>query len=112
MEIEGIEKFLPDGQPVDECDTGRRDGLMIRYCRKKFKCILIFMLLGIAFCQTTAIILKTVDFDELSTSSNHINYIINKIMEVGAMGFSNNTTTQTNSTSMVRKKISPVKIES
>jgi len=70
MDVEtAIDKFLPE--PVDECGIGRkRDSLLLRYCRKKFKCIIIFMLLGIAMCQTSALILKSIDFDELSTLVN------------------------------------------
>lgn len=69
MDGETIEKFLPEIQSTHECGTGRKnDGLFLRYCRKKFKCIIIFMLLGIAMCQTSALILKTLDFDELVAS--------------------------------------------
>ena len=70
MDVEtAIDKFLP--HPIDECGTGRKqDSLLLRYCRKKFKCIIIFMLLGIALCQTSALILKSIDFDELSTLVN------------------------------------------
>ena len=70
MDVEtAIDKFLPE--PVDECGIGRkRDSLLLRYCRKKFKCIIIFMLLGIAMCQTSSLILKSIDFDELSTLVN------------------------------------------
>lgn len=70
MDVETVEKFLPESRPVDECGTGRRDRLCVRFCRKKFKCVVIFMLLGISMCQTTALILKSIDFDELSTYVN------------------------------------------
>lgn len=111
MEIETIEKFIPDAG-IDECGTGRRDGLLIRYCRKKFKCIIIFMLLGIALCQTTAIIVRSIDLDELSNFSNTshsihsingkvFDVILNKVLQADMLEVtnSNNTTTKlTNST--------------
>ena len=62
---EVIEQFLPD---IDECGTGRKkDNLCLRFCRKKFKCIIILMLTLTVMFETTTLILKKVDENLIET---------------------------------------------
>lgn len=68
---EVIDQFLPS-QVYDECGTGRkRESLLTRYCRKKYKCIIILFLTILSISQTIALIIENVDIRQL------INPIIN-----------------------------------
>jgi len=47
---------------IDECGTGRKkESIAIRFCRKKFKCIVILMVAIIALCEAAVIVSSHVD---------------------------------------------------
>lgn len=56
-----MEQFLPERE-IDECGTGRkRPNLFVRVMRKKYKCIIIFLLLAITMFQTFAILVSRIE---------------------------------------------------
>lgn len=63
-----IEAFLPE---VDEGYRRNNDEhLFIRFCRKKFKCLIIFMLTTISICQSIGILVGAVDKETLQNIFN------------------------------------------
>ena len=71
------EQFLPTVIPSfmisdnrDDCEIGRKqkeDNLGVRFCRKKFKCVIIFMLLIVSVMLTTKELLSKIDEETLNS---------------------------------------------
>jgi len=95
------EQFLPIVKPdfmlkgendieigVDECGLGaRRNGenLGIRFCRKKFKCVIIFMLLIISVMVTAKEFLIKIDDDTIASVMNILKASEKLEKELGAI---------------------------
>jgi len=56
-----VEQFLPERE-IDECGTvRRRPNMCVRVMRKKYKCLIIFLLLAITMFQTFALLLSRIE---------------------------------------------------
>ncbi|WP_304011634.1 hypothetical protein [Cylindrospermopsis raciborskii] len=75
-----IEQFLPE-QEIDECGTGRRKpNIFIRVMRKKYKCLIIFLLLSITMFQTFALLLSKIEGLDYKTLKS---LFINVVEDIG-----------------------------
>lgn len=63
-----METFIPM-QEIDECGAGRKnnDSLCIRFIRKKYLCIILFLLFGIVFGESFILIFQKLDENILET---------------------------------------------
>ena len=83
----GLAQVLHFEPEVDECGTGRRpEPLLYRYCRKKFKCLIILLLAIISVSQTIALIVEHVDLNRLAIpfenlASNTVKTNMSKLIE-------------------------------
>ena len=63
-----------DEREVDECGTGRkRENVLIRFCRKKYRCIMMFLCIIALLMQTAYLIIE-------KTEAESINRLIRKIV--------------------------------
>ena len=63
-----------DEREVDECGTGRkRENVLIRCCRKKYRCIMMFLCIIALLMQTAYLIIE-------KTEAESINRLIRKIV--------------------------------
>lgn len=83
----GLAQVLHFEPEVDECGTGRRpEPILYRYCRKKFKCLIILLLAIISVSQTIALIVEHVDLNRLAIpfenlASNTVKTNMSKLIE-------------------------------
>ena len=72
----------------EECEPASQNtSLLIRFCRKKYKCVLLYALVLLAIVEATLLIIKKLDD---ATLSNAANFLLNAI--------GNNTTANTTET--------------
>jgi len=63
-----------DEREIDECGTGRkRENVLIRFCRKKYRCIMMFLCIIALLMQTAYLIVE-------KTEAESINRLIRKIV--------------------------------
>lgn len=68
QKMETCRQFIPEIQEVDEVGHLREKNLCIRFCKKKFKCLIIFMLMIVVIFETIALIInKTSSISDLPT---------------------------------------------
>ena len=67
---------------VDECGHGRRN-LLVRFCRKKYKCIMMFMAILASLLQTIYLIIEKTDSDTLAAINAKFPKILRALKALG-----------------------------
>jgi len=68
---------------VDECGTGRkRDGVLTRFFRKKYKCIMMFLCIIALIFQTAYLVIEKTDSQNLNLIMSNMPNITKKIMSL------------------------------
>jgi len=66
-----IAQFLPELGEVDEAGHGReKDHICVRFLRKKYKCLLVFLIAIISVANTVALAIGFVDKNTLDNIKN------------------------------------------
>jgi predicted PurR-regulated permease PerM len=67
---------------VDECGTGRkRESVLTRFLRKKYKCIMMFLCIVALTLQTIYLIVEKTDSENINTIMNKLPNITKKMMK-------------------------------
>lgn len=70
MELLNVEE-----RDIDECGTGQKENVIIRLCRKKYKCLMMFLCIVALLLQTVYLVIE-------KTESRHIDYIMSKLPNI------------------------------
>jgi len=70
-----IEQFLPELRDVDEAGHGRKkDHICVRFLRKKYKCLLVFLIAIISIANTVALAIGFIDKNTLDNITNLLTF--------------------------------------
>lgn len=87
-----------DHNEIDECGTGRkRDSVIIRFFRKKYKCMMMFLCILALVFQTVYLIIEKTDSEHINVIMSNFPNITRKIvrmMKIIRTNFEHNFTDQ------------------
>lgn len=68
-----MELLNTEEREIDECGTGRKENILTRFCRKKYKCVMMFLCIIALVFQTIYLVIEKID-------SDHLDLIMTKIL--------------------------------
>jgi len=90
-----MELLRQEEREVDECGTGRKNDVLTRFCRKKYKCAMMFLCIIALFFQTAYLIIEKVDSQNLNRIASRLPNISSKLVKFfHTVKFDPNSTTQ------------------
>lgn len=69
-----MELLSTEEKDIDECGTGRKENVLIRFCRKKYKCVMMFLCIIALVFQTIYLVIEKID-------SEHLGLIMTKLLK-------------------------------